>query len=40
MGDKSPKANQKKSTQQKNKADGIAQKKKQEAFAKQSGNKK
>ena len=40
MGDKSPKSNQKKSTQQKSKADSAALKKKQEAFAKQSGNKK
>jgi hypothetical protein len=40
MGDKSPKANQKKSTQIKSKVSSTAQKKKQEAVAKQSGNKK
>jgi len=40
MGDKSPKANRKKSTQQESKADSAAQKKRQEVFAKQSGNKK
>ena len=40
MGDKSPKSNQKKSKQQKANADSAAEKKKQEVFAKQSGNKK
>lgn len=40
MGDKSPKSNQKKSKQQTSKANTAAEKKKQEVFAKQSGNKK
>jgi hypothetical protein len=40
MGDKSPKSNQKKSTQKQNKADSIEQLKKQAAFAKQSPKKK
>jgi hypothetical protein len=38
MGDKSPKSNQKKTKQQKVKADSAEQKKKQEVFAKRSAN--
>jgi hypothetical protein len=38
MGDKSPKSIQKKSTQQKSKADSTAEKKKQEVLAKRSAN--
>ena len=40
MGDKSPKSNQKKSTQQKSKADSATQKKKAAVSVKQAGNKK
>jgi hypothetical protein len=40
MGDRSPKANQKKSTQKQSKFDSADQKKKQAVFAKQSANKK
>jgi hypothetical protein len=40
MGDKSPKSNQKKSTQKKSKTDSADQKKKAAVFAKQSANKK
>ena len=40
MGDRSPKANQKKSTQKQSKADSADQKKKQAVFEKQSANKK
>jgi hypothetical protein len=39
MGDRSPKANQKKSTQKQSKANSAEQKKKEAAFAKQSANK-
>ncbi|MGD0813973.1 MAG: hypothetical protein ABSA83_10240 [Verrucomicrobiota bacterium] len=40
MGDRSPKANQKKSTQKQDKANSVEQKKKDAVFAKQSANKK
>ena len=40
MGDRSPKANQKKSTQKQSKADSAEQKKKEAVFAKQVANKK
>ena len=40
MGDKSPKSNQKKSTQKQTKANSIAQSKKQAIAAKQSAGKK
>jgi hypothetical protein len=40
MGDRSPKSNQKKSTQKQSKANSANEKKKQAAFAKQSANKK
>ena len=40
MGDRSPKANQKKSTQKQSKADSAEQQKKAAMFAKQSANKK
>jgi hypothetical protein len=40
MGDRSPKSNQKKSTQKQFKADSADQKKKQAVLAKQSANKK
>jgi hypothetical protein len=40
MGDKSPKSNQKKSSQKQSKASTAEQKKKQAAFAKQSAGKK
>ena len=40
MGDRSPKANQKKSTQKQSKADSADQKRKQAVFEKQSANKK
>ena len=40
MGDRSPKANQKKTTQKQSKADIAEQKKKQAVFEKQSANKK
>jgi len=40
MGDRSPKSNQKKSTQEQSKASSADQKKKQAVFAKQSANKK
>lgn len=40
MGDRSPKANQKKSTQKQSKVQSADQKKKQAEFAKQSANKK
>jgi hypothetical protein len=40
MGDRSPKSNQKKSTQKQSKTNSADQKKKQAVFAKQSANKK
>jgi hypothetical protein len=40
MGDRSPKANQKKSTQKQSKVNSANQQKTQAAFAKQSANKK
>ena len=40
MGDRSPKSNQKKTTQKQSKANSADQKKKEAVFAKQSANKK